>query len=133
MGRPWPRTRRTDPARVDRYGPVLAVTTLRVLAYGPRVEGARLRGLAPGRVRRPPLTLAAAGDRSLRVLRLGWFQVQRLRHRGYAWARVRRQPLPGPDPPRTRQRVDPPTGQSSFRPRMRIGALPPPLSPSPRD
>ena len=34
---------------------VLAVATLWVLAYGTRVEEARLRGLAPGCVRRPPL------------------------------------------------------------------------------
>ena len=56
MGWPWHRTRRTDPARVDRHW--------LVLAHGTRVEEARLRGLAPGRVRRPPLSL----------FQLGWFQ-----------------------------------------------------------
>lgn len=33
------------------------------------------------------------------LFQLGWFQAQRLLHRGYAWARVWMQPLPGPDPP----------------------------------
>lgn len=42
------RSRRTDPARVDRHWLVLAVATLWVLAYGTRVEEVRLRGLAPG-------------------------------------------------------------------------------------
>ena len=111
MGWQWQRTRRTDPARVDRHWLVLAVATLWVLAHGTRVEEARLRGLAPGRVRRPPLTPAAvARDRPLSVFQLGWFQAQRLLHRGYAWARVWLQPLPGPDPPAELQRGDPPTG-----------------------
>ena len=55
MGWQWHRTRRRDPARVDRHGLVLAVATLWVLAHGTRVEEARLRGRAPGRLRRPPL------------------------------------------------------------------------------
>ena len=111
MGWQWQRTRRTDPARVDRHWLVLAVATLWGLAYGTRVEAARLRGLAPGRVRRPPLTPAAvARARPLSLFQLGWFQAQRLLHRGYAWARVWNQPLPGPDPPGERQRVDPPNG-----------------------
>lgn len=38
MGWQWKRTRRTDPARVDRHWLVLA--TLRVLAHGTRVEKA---------------------------------------------------------------------------------------------
>jgi len=110
MGWQWHRTRRTDPARVDRHWLVLAVATLWVLAHGTRVEEARLRGLAPGRVRRPPLTPAAAQDRPLSLFQLGWFQAQRLLHRGYAWSRVWLQPLPGPDPPGELQWVDPPTG-----------------------
>ena len=110
MGWQWQRTRRTDPARVDRHWLVLAVATLWVLAHGTRVEEARLRGLAPGRVRQPPLTPAVAEDRPLSVFQPGRFQAQRLLHRGYAWARVWLQPLPGPDPPQELQRVDPPTG-----------------------
>ena len=47
MGWQWHRTRRLDPARVDRHWLVLAVATLWILAYGTRVEEARLRGLAP--------------------------------------------------------------------------------------
>ena len=110
IGWQWQRTRRTDLARVDRHWRVLAVATLWVLAYGTRVEEAHLRGLAPGRVRRPPLTPAAPGDRPLSVFQLGRCQAQRLLHRGYAWARVWLQPLPGPDPPKELQRVDPPNG-----------------------
>ena len=102
MGWQWQRTRRTDLARVDRHW--------LVLAYGTRVEEAHLRGLAPGRVRRPPLTPAAAENRPLSVFQLGRYQVQRLLHRGYAWARVWLQPLPGPGPPKGLQRVAPPTG-----------------------
>ena len=55
MGWQWHRTRRLDPVRVDRHWLVLAVATLWVLAHGTRVEEAYLRGLAPGRVRTPPL------------------------------------------------------------------------------
>ena len=61
MGWQWHRTRRLDPARVDRHWLVLAVATLWVLAHGTRVEEARLRGRAPGRVRRPPPEPATAG------------------------------------------------------------------------
>ncbi len=110
MGWQWHRTRRLDPARVDRHWLVLAVATLWVLAYGTRVEEARLRGLAPGRVRRPPPEPAAPDHRPLSLFQLGWCQAQRLLHRGYAWARVWLQPLPGPDPPDGMQPVDPPTG-----------------------
>ena len=110
MGWQWHRTRRTDPTRVDRHWLVLAVATLWVLAHGTRVEEARLRGLAPGRVRRPPLEPAAARLRPLSLFQLGWFQAQRLLHRGYGWARVWLQPLPGPDPPAELQWVDPPSG-----------------------
>ena len=110
MGWQWHRTRRLDPARVDRHWLVLAVATLWVLAHGTRVEEARLRGLAPGRVRRPPPTPAVVQSRPLSLFQLGWFQAQRLLHRGYAWSRVWLQPLPGPDPPAEMQRVDPPTG-----------------------
>ena len=110
MGWQWQRTRRTDLARVDRHWLVLAVATLWVLAHGTRVEEAQLRGLAPGRVRQPPLTPAAVEDRPLSVFQLGRYQVQRLLHRGYAWARVWLQPLPGPGPPKGLQRGAPPTG-----------------------
>ena len=53
MGWQWQRTpaRHGPRPRVDRHW-LLAVATLWVLAHGTRVEEARLRGLAPGRVRR---------------------------------------------------------------------------------
>ena len=109
MGWQWHRTRRTDPARVDRHWLVLAVATLWVLAHGTRVEEALLRGLAPGRVRTPPLQPApVARPRPLSVFQVGLARVQRLLHRGYGWARVWLQPLPGPDPPWELQWVDPP-------------------------
>ena len=72
MGWQWHRTRRLDPTRVDRHGLVLAVATLWVLAHGTRVEEAYLRGLAPGRVRTPPLQPApVARPRPLSVFQLG--------------------------------------------------------------
>ena len=74
--------RRLRDARLDRTGLPhaqahgLAVVTLWVLAHGTRVEEARLRGLAPGRVRRPPLTPAAvARDRPLSLFQLGRCQL----------------------------------------------------------
>ena len=111
MGWQWHRTRRLDPTRVDRHWLVLAVATLWVLAHGTRVEEARLRGLAPGRVRRPPLEPAApVRVRPLSVFQLGLSQTQRLLVRGYGWARVWLQPLPGPDPPGELEWVNPPSG-----------------------
>ncbi len=107
MGWQWHRTRRTDPDRGDRHWLVLAVATLWVLAYGTRVEEAALRGLAPGQVRRPPLTPTVPQARSLSVFQLGLAQVQHLLPRGYAWARVWLQPTPGPDPPPDLQWVAP--------------------------
>jgi hypothetical protein len=44
------------------------------------------------------------------LFQLGRFQARRLLHRGYPWARVWLQLLPGPDSPGELQRVDPPTG-----------------------
>ena len=83
---------------MDQHWLDLTVATLWALAYGTRVEEARLRGLAP----------AAARDRPLSLLQLSWFQTQRPLHRSYAWSRVWLQPLTGPDPPGTLQWVDPP-------------------------
>ena len=95
----WQRTRRTEPARVDRHWLVLAVTTLWVLAYGTRVEEARLRGLVPGR----------ADDRPLSVFQLGRYQVQLLLHRGYAWVRIQHGPCRARIPWRTPPQVMPGT------------------------
>ena len=93
MGWQRRRTHRLDPDRVDRHWLVLAVATLRVLAYGTRVEEALLRGRAPGRVRTPPLEPAApVRVRSLSVFLLGLSQTRRLLVRGYGWARVQRGP-----------------------------------------
>ncbi len=114
MGWQWHRTRRVDPDRVDRHWLVLAVATLWVLAYGTRVEEAALRGLAPGRLRTPPLKPTTAGTRPLSVFQLGLRQVQHLLPRGYAWARVWLQPTPGPDPPPDLQWVEPDAGTSTY-------------------
>ncbi len=84
MGWQWHRTRRLDPARVDRHELVLAVATLWVLAHGTRVEEAYLRGLAPGRVRTPPLQpTTVSPPRPLSVFQLGLARVQWLLHRGH--------------------------------------------------
>ena len=82
MGWQWHRTRRQDPDRVARHW--------LVLAYGMRVEEARHRPLS--------------------VFQLSRSRTQRLLHRGYSWARVWLQPLPGPDPPGELAWVDPPAG-----------------------
>ena len=41
VGWQWQKTRRTDPARVERHWLVLSVATLLTLAFGSRVEAAR--------------------------------------------------------------------------------------------
>jgi len=121
MGWQWHRTRRLDPARVDRHWLVLAVATLWILAYGTRVEEARLRGLAPGRVRRPPPEPAAPDHRPLSVFQLGWYQAQRLLHRGHAWARVQRGPCRDRIRPTGCSRWTRPPGSSFLAQRCGLG------------
>ena len=107
MGWQWHRTRRLDSARVDRHWLVLAVATLWVLAHGTLVEEAHLRGLASGRVQRPPLESTVAQARPLSLFQRVWLQ-----------------PLPEPDPLGELQWVDPPTGWLHLCTKMRMGALP---------
>lgn len=59
MGWQGERTRRTDPVRVARHWLVLAIATLLSLAVGTRLEDAAVRGIPPGRLRRPPPTAPA--------------------------------------------------------------------------
>ena len=59
VGWQWQNTRRTDPERVSRHWLTLSVATIWTLAYGTRVEDAIDLGVAPGRLRAPPKSLAS--------------------------------------------------------------------------
>ena len=94
----WHRTRRRDPVRVARHLLALAVATLLAVAYGTRHEEARLRGLRPGQLRRPPAKARPPPRRRrLSLLRQGAACLRRLLVRNRLWARVWLTPVPGPD------------------------------------
>ncbi len=106
VGWQWQNTRRTDPERVSRHWLTLSVATIWTLAYGTRVEDAIDLGVAPGRLRAPPKSLASnhrsATSRPRRivsVLRLGANWLRRLLHKGRLWRRVWLLPEPWPEPP----------------------------------
>ena len=101
----WQNTRRTDPQRVSRHWLALSVATLWTLAYGTRVEDASDLGIAPGRLRAPPKSLAphhrsatSTPRRIVSVLRLGASWLSRLLHQGRLWRRVWLLPEPWPEP-----------------------------------
>ena len=82
----WHRTRRSDPARVDRHWLVMAVATLQVLAHGTRVEDAALLGRHPWHLTQAPATLPApATPRAVSVFRLGLTPLRRLCFQGRTW------------------------------------------------
>ena len=84
--------------RVARHLLALAVATLLAVAYGTRHEEARLRGLRPGQLRRPPAEARPAPRRRrLSLLRQGAACLRRLLVRNRLWARVWLTPVPGPD------------------------------------
>ena len=77
LGWHWERTRRRDPLRVARHWLVLAVATLLSLAVGTRLEDAAVRGLPPGRLRRPhALPPPRARQRSVFARGQAWLHVQ---------------------------------------------------------
>ena len=105
VGWQWQNTRRTDPERVSRHWLVLSVATLWTLAYGTRVEDAFDLGIAPGRLRAPPKSVApnhrsatSRPRRIISVLRLGTNWLRRLLCRGRLWSRVWLLPEPWPEP-----------------------------------
>ena len=80
------RTRRLDPARVDRHWRVMAVATLQVLAHGTRVEDAALLGRHPWHLTQAPATLPAPPTpRAVSVFRLGLTPLRRLCFQGRTW------------------------------------------------
>ncbi len=82
----WHRTRRRDPARVDRHWRVMAVATLQVLAHGTRVEDAALLGRHPWHLTQAPATLPArTRPRAISVFRLGLTPLRRLCCQGRTW------------------------------------------------
>ena len=101
VGWQWHKTRRTEPQRVSRHWLVLSVATLWVLAYGTRVEDASELGIAPGRLRTPPLRRGPLSTprRTVSVLRLGIAWLSRLMLRGRLWRRVWLLPEAWPNPP----------------------------------
>ena len=96
----WQRwkTRRTDPARVERHWLVLSVATLLTLATGSRVEDANALKRSPGALRSPPKA-APERNRLVSVFRLGMATLSRLLTKGRMWRRARLLPEPWPPPP----------------------------------
>lgn len=102
LGWQWERTRRTDPARVERHLLVLATATLWVLAVGTRAEDAEALGRAPARLRVCPAVPPPAPGRQRSVFTRGIVQLrwQLLRCRRL-WRHHWLLPDPWPDSPPT--------------------------------
>ena len=84
FGWDWERTRRTAPLRIARHWLVLAVATLLSLAAGTRLEESALRGIPPGRLRRPR-TPPPARERERSVFARGKRWLHRQVLRGARW------------------------------------------------
>ena len=98
VGWQWRKTRRTDPARVERRWPVLSAATLLTLATGSRAEDAQALNRVPGALR-APLSAAPERNRITSVFRLGLSTLSRLLTKGGMRRRARRLPEPLPPPP----------------------------------
>ena len=98
MGWQWRKTRRTDPARVERHWPVLAAATLLTLAAGNRVEDAQALKRSPSALRSPPRA-APERNRVVGALRLGLATLSGLLAEGGMWRGVRLPPEPRHPPP----------------------------------
>ena len=98
VGWQWQKTRRTDPARVERHWLVLSVATLLTLATGSRVEDANALKRSPSALRSPPKA-APERNRIASVFRLGMATLSRLLTKGRMWRRVWLLPEPWPPPP----------------------------------
>ncbi|MFN8592089.1 MAG: transposase [Thermomicrobiales bacterium] len=84
FGWDWERTRRRDPERIARHWLVLAITTLLSLAAGTRLEEAAMRGVPPGRLRRPR-TPPPVRKRTRSVFAQGKAWLHRVVLRGARW------------------------------------------------
>ena len=98
VGWQWQKTRRTDPARVERHWLVLSVATLLTLATGSRAEDAQALKRDPSALRAPPKA-APERNRLASVFRLGLSMLSRLLTKGRMWRRARLLPEPWPPPP----------------------------------
>ena len=94
VGWQWRKTRRTDPARVERRGLVLSVATLQTLAFGSRAEDAKALKRDPSALRAPPKA-APERNRLVSVFRLVLSTLSRLLAKGRMWRRARLPPEPG--------------------------------------
>ena len=103
----WHRTRRLDPARVDRHWLVMAIATVQVLAYGTRVEDAALLGRHPWHLTQAPATLPGRTQpRKVSVFRLGLAPLCRLYFQGRTWKGLWLCPESTRDPPCSPGRPD---------------------------
>ncbi len=99
VGWQWEHTQRTDPARVTRHWLVLAVAMLWVMAYGTRMEDAKLRGLPPARLRVPADHFINTSPRQVSVFQQGVGQLLRQLLSGRLWRRLWLAPEPWPCAP----------------------------------
>ena len=91
----WQRrkTRRTDPARVERHWLVLSVATLLTLATSSRVDDANALKRNPSAPRAPPKA-AHERNRLASAFRLGMATLNRLLAKGGMWRGARLPPEP---------------------------------------
>ena len=100
----WQRrkTRRVDPARVERHWLVLSISTLYALAYGSREEDAEALKRSPSALRSPPKAApvrASGRRRLLSVFSRGAEALKRRLIKGAMWRNVWLLPEPWPPPP----------------------------------
>ena len=98
VGWQWQKTRRTDPALVERHWLVLSVATLLTLATGSRVEDANALKRDPSALRAPPKA-APERNRLVGAFRLGLATLSRLLTKGRMRLSARLLPEPWPPPP----------------------------------
>ena len=94
----WRKTRRTDPARVERHWLVLSAAPPLTLATDSRAEDAKALKRDPSALRAPPKA-APERNRLVSVFRLGLSTLIRLLSKGRMWRRARLLPEPWPPPP----------------------------------
>ena len=102
MGWQWQKTRRTDPARVERHWLVLSAATILALAYGSREEDAEALNRLPSALRAPPKAApvrASGRGRLLSVFSRGAEALRRRLLKGRMWRNVWLLPEPWPPPP----------------------------------
>ena len=102
VGWQWRKTRRRDPARVERHWLVLSISTLYALAYGSREEDAEALKRSPSALRSPPKAApvrASGRRRLLSVFSRGAEALKRRLIKGAMWRNVWLLPEPWSPPP----------------------------------